>query len=53
MKTAIVADSNCCITPEEAKKRGIFILPMPVILEDKTYFEGVDITFSEIGRAHV
>ena len=51
MKTAIVADSNCCITPEEAKKRGIFILPMPVILEDKTYFEGVDITFSEIAQA--
>lgn len=47
MKTAIVADSNCCITPEEARELGIFILPMPVIVEDKTYFEGVDITFPE------
>lgn len=45
MKTAIVADSNCCITPEEARELGIFILPMPVIVEDQTYFEGIDITF--------
>lgn len=51
MKTAIVADSNCCITPQDAGDLGIFVLPMPVIVEGKTYFEGVDITFPAFASA--
>lgn len=43
MKTAIMTDSNCGIFPEEGKKRGLFVLPMPVILDGKEYFEGVDL----------
>ena len=43
MKTAIVTDTNSGITPEEAKKEGIFLLPMPVVIDEKSYFEGVDI----------
>lgn len=47
MKTAIVTDTNCGIFPEEGKKLGIFTLPMPVILNGKEYFEGLDLTHQE------
>lgn len=50
MKTAIVTDTNCGIFPEEGKKLGIFALPMPVILDGKEYFEGVDLTHQEFYR---
>ena len=44
MKTAVVTDSNSGITQEEAKKEGIFILPMPVIVDGVTRYEGQDLT---------
>lgn len=47
MKTAIVTDTNCGIFPEKGKELGIFTLPMPVILDGKEYFEGVDLTHQE------
>lgn len=50
MKTAIVTDTNCGIFPAEGEKLGIFTLPMPVILDGKEYFEGVDLTHQEFYR---
>lgn len=44
MKTAIIADSNSGISAAEAKTLGVYILPMPVIIDHKTYFEGQDLT---------
>ena len=41
---AIMTDSNCGIMPEEGRKLGIHVIPMPVIIDGHTYFEGVDIT---------
>lgn len=46
-KTAIMTDSNCGIMPSEEEKYGIHILPMPVIIDGKTYREGMDITLQE------
>ena len=43
-RTAIMADSNCGIMPAEESNYGIHILPMPIIIDGKTYFEGIDIT---------
>ena len=43
MKVAIVADSNSGITRSAAKELGVFSVPMPVIIDGETYFEGVDI----------
>ena len=43
-RTAIMADSNCGIMPAEEADYGIHILPMPIIIDGKTYFEGIDIT---------
>ena len=44
MKTAIMTDSNSGITKSEAEKLGIFSLPMPVIIDEVIYYEGVDLT---------
>lgn len=46
-RTAIMADSNCGIMPEEESHYGIHILPMPIIIDGKTYFEGIDITMEK------
>ena len=43
-RTAIMADSNCGIMSAEEADYGIHILPMPIIIDGKTYFEGIDIT---------
>ena len=40
----IMTDSNCGIMPSEERGYGIHVLPMPVIIDGKTFNEGVDIT---------
>lgn len=47
MSVAIVTDSNSGISIEEGKELSVYIVPMPVILEGKTYYEGVDLTHEE------
>ena len=44
---AIMTDSNSGIMPSEGADYGIHVLPMPVIIDGKTYFEGIDITPDE------
>ncbi len=44
---AIMTDSNSGIMPSEADKYGIYVLPMPVIIDGKTYYEGVNISLEE------
>lgn len=44
MKTAVVTDSNSGIFVEEGRKLGVHIVPMPVIIEGKTYYEGMNLT---------
>ena len=48
MKTAIMTDTNCGINKKEADELGIFLLPMPVNVSDKTYLEGIDISLDEM-----
>lgn len=43
MKTAIVSDSNCGISKSEAENLGLFIVPMPVCIENTFYYEGIDL----------
>lgn len=47
---AIMTDSNCGIMPSEGGSYGIHVLPMPVIIDGKTYYEGIDITPAEFYR---
>lgn len=44
MKTAVMTDSNSGITQSEARELGIFSLPMPVIIDGETCYEGIDLT---------
>lgn len=50
MKTAILTDSNSGIFPEEGERWGIFVMPMPVILDGKEYFEGISLAPKEFYR---
>ena len=43
-KTAIVTDSNAGILPAEAQEKGIFLLPMPFMIDGRAYLENVDLT---------
>lgn len=43
MKIAIMTDTNSGITAEEGKQMGIFILPMPVLINHTCFLEGIDI----------
>ena len=47
MKTAIATDSNSGITQEQAAKLGIYVLPMPFMINGEIFHEGVDLTHEE------
>lgn len=44
-KIAIVTDSNSGITQKQAQEMGLYVLPMPFMINNETYFE--DITLSQ------
>ena len=46
-KVAIVADSNCGITKNEAEKLGVFLVPMPFIIDGEIFFEGVNLSVDD------
>lgn len=47
VKTAIVTDSNSGIFEEEGKQLGVFVLPMPVLIDNRVYFEGRNISSTQ------
>ena len=47
MKTAIITDSNSGISQKKAEEMGIFLLPMPVIIDGEIRFEGIDLDDEE------
>lgn len=47
MKTAIIADTNCGMLPEDANEHGIYLLPMPVIINGREYLENVNISYED------
>ena len=46
-RIAIVTDSNSGITQEEAKQMGVFVLPMPFLIDEQEYFEDITLTQDE------
>ena len=50
-KVAIVTDSNSGITQDDAKKFGISVLPMPFYINDKLYYEDIDLTQEQFYKA--
>lgn len=50
MKTAIITDSNSGISKELGRQWGVRIVPMPVVIENETFYEGVDLFPAEFFR---
>ena len=47
-KTVIIADSTCDLSTELIEKYQIEIIPLCIIMDDKSYFDGIDTTAPEI-----
>ncbi|HCJ06932.1 MAG: DegV family protein [Lachnospiraceae bacterium] len=47
MKTAIMTDSNTGLSNAQAQELGVYLLPMPVIIDGNVYFEGENLTAEE------
>lgn len=47
MRVAIVTDSDSGITQAQGAAAGIYVIPMPFMMGDKTYYEDVNLTQKE------
>ena len=50
MRTAIVTDSNSGVSQKETGQLGIFVLPMPFMIDGETFYEDIDLTQEEFYR---
>lgn len=39
MKTAVMTDTNSGLTRDEAQRLGVYLLPMPVIIDNKKLYQ--------------
>ena len=46
-KIAVITDSNAHITPQDAEKLGISVVPMPFMIGDETFYEGITLSREE------
>lgn len=44
MKMAVMTDTNSGITRQEAEAFDIFLISMPIIIDEKIYYEGINLT---------
>lgn len=47
MRVAIVTDSNSGITQQQGEEAGIFVLPMPFMIDGQTHYEDIDLSQKE------
>lgn len=47
-KVAIVCDSVCSLPPEIIEKYDIYVVPMVIVYEGKSYRDGIDITPNKV-----
>ena len=43
-RIAVVTDSNSGITQSQAKEMGLYVLPMPFMINEETFFEDITLT---------
>ena len=43
-KVIVVTDSNSGITPDESKKLGVEVIPMPFYIDEQMYYENINLT---------
>ncbi len=48
MKIALVTDSTSVLTKEEVKENNVIVMPIPVIVGDKEYLEGINLTAEQL-----
>lgn len=51
MKTAIMTDTNSGISVEEGASLGVYVIPMPILIDGETRYEGVTLTYEEFYRS--
>lgn len=51
MKIAIITDTNSGITVEEGKQTGIYVLPMPILIDNTCYLEEININHEQMYEA--
>ena len=51
MRAAVMTDTNSGMSLEEGARRGIFVLPMPIMIDHRGYLEGDSIAFEQIFAA--
>lgn len=51
MRTAIVTDTNSGISVAEGARLGVFVVPMPLLVDGELRYEGVDLTPEEFYAA--
>lgn len=44
MKVAVMTDTNSGISVSEGAALGLYVLPMPVLIDGKTYYEGINLS---------
>ena len=47
MSVAIVTDSNSGVTQEEAKRLGLYVMPMPFTINGESFYEDINLTQDE------
>ena len=51
MRVAVMTDTNSGISVEEGVRLGIHVMPMPVLIDGETYYEGVTLTHEDFYRS--
>ena len=46
-KIAVVTDSNSGITQAQAKEYGIYVLPMPFMISEETFYEDITLSYEQ------
>ena len=46
-RVAIVTDSNSGLTQKQGEELGVFVVPMPFMIEEEHYFEGINLSQEE------
>lgn len=56
MSIAIVTDTACNITPEQAEELGLYLLPLEITIDNETYKDGFEINtqefYEKMAKAH-
>ncbi len=47
MSVAVMTDTNSGLTPAQAKELGVYLLPMPILIDGNAYYEHQSITPKE------